>query len=113
VLGLLFLTVVVGGRGRLSAVVGGLACLGLMALEPAARRLSGGRTLLALLPASKRLTVVVGVAQLLLVIVVTRVAGTRQDVATALLVAVPTYALALVGLVVAARRLDRTTVGVT
>jgi hypothetical protein len=113
VLGLLFLTVVVGGRGRLSAVVGGLACLGLMALEPAARRLSGGRTLLALLPASKRSTVVVGVAQLLLVIVVTRVAGTRQDVATALLVAVPTYALALVGLVVAARRLDRTTVGVT
>jgi hypothetical protein len=87
VIGLLLFTVVVGGRGRLSAVVGGAACLGLLALEPVARRLAKGASVLDGVPRSAASVVVVAAAQMGIVFVSTRVAGTRLTTLSALLVA--------------------------
>jgi hypothetical protein len=102
--GLLFFTVVVGGRGRLSAVVGGLACLGLLALEPAARRLAGGRSLLDRLPRTAASAASVGAVQLLVVFLSTRLAGTRLTVPAAVAVALPVTLLVLAALAAGARQ---------
>jgi hypothetical protein len=104
VVGLLLFTVVVGGRGRLSAVIGGAACLGLLALEPIARRLAGGHSVLDRLPPTPTSQVVVGLAQLVVVFVTTRFAGTRLTVEGAIFVGVATTVAILAALVIASRR---------
>jgi hypothetical protein len=95
-----FFAVVVGGRGRLSAVVGGVACLGLLALEPLARRLARGTSVLDSLPRAPTTAVLVGAAQLFVVLVATRMAGTRSSVAMAVLVGAASMTTFLVILVV-------------
>jgi hypothetical protein len=80
--------VATGGAGRPSAVVGGAACLGLLAVEPLARRLDPERrSLLGCVPGGPWGAVVVAAAQLGLVYVAARVAGTRPTVAAAVAVA--------------------------
>jgi hypothetical protein len=98
--GAVLFAVVVGGRGRLSAVVGGVACLGLLALEPLARRLARGTSVLDSLPRAPTTAVLVGAAQLLVVLVATRIAGTRSSVAMAVLVSAVSMTTFLVILVV-------------
>ena len=102
VVGLLLVVVVVGGRGRLSAVVGGAACLGLLALEPVARRIAGA-SVLDRLPQRRFTPVLVGLVQLAIVFVATRVAGTRLTVAGAVVVCLLASGSALAVLVVASR----------
>jgi hypothetical protein len=80
--------VATGGAGRPSAVVGGAACLGLLAIEPLARRLDPRRrSLLGCVPGGPVGAVVVAAAQLGLVFVAARVAGTRPTLAGAAAVA--------------------------
>jgi hypothetical protein len=87
------------GAARPGSMVGGLACLGVLAVEPVARRLAGrgpgGRPLPPLPLAA---------AHLALVAVAARVVGRRETVAEALPLAVATLAVALVVAVVALRR---------
>ena len=69
------------GRGRHSAIVGAIACLGLFVVEPAASLLRGRRaTFLEGLPASPQMLVPVAGLHLALVYVASRVAGVRRSV---------------------------------
>jgi hypothetical protein len=86
--GALLWVVAVGGVGRGSAVVGGVACLGLLAVEPAARLLAPGRgSVLEHLPDGRWGAVAVAVVHLGLVYVAARVAGLRSTVAEAAVIA--------------------------
>jgi hypothetical protein len=77
-----------GGAGRSSAVVGGAACLGLLAIEPLARRLDPRRrSPLGCVPGGPLGAVVVAAAHLGLVYVAARVAGTGPTLAGAVAVA--------------------------
>lgn len=88
VVGLLAWVAAVGGRGRLSAVVGGVACLGLLVAEPAGRLLAGGGPgATDRLPARRRWVVAVAGAQAVVVVVASRLAGARHDLAGAIAVA--------------------------
>lgn len=80
----------IGGWTRPGAVVGGIACVGLLVLGPVLRR-AGASSAMALL-------VHVG-----LVAVVARIAGLRERAATAGLIAAAAYALGVVVLVAAGR----------
>ena len=77
------------GRGRHAAIVGAIACLGLLVAEPAARLLRRGRaTVIARFPASRWGAVPVALVQLALVFVASRVAGVGHAVGIAALVVV-------------------------
>jgi hypothetical protein len=79
--GIILWVVGAGGAGRGSSVVGGVACLGLLAVEPLARRLHPGRrSVLDRLPDGHRGVAVAVVAQAGLVYVAARVAGLRSTV---------------------------------
>ena len=102
VAGSLLWVVASGGVGRGSAVIGGIACLGLLAVEPIARRLHPDRrSVLSRLPGGLLGAPVAAVVQLLLVYVASRVAGTRSSVAAAATIAMAGAAVA-VGLALAA-----------
>ncbi|MFO7280056.1 MAG: hypothetical protein C0P77_006580 [Thermoanaerobacterales bacterium] len=91
-------TVALDGRGRLGSVVGGVACLGLLALEPVLRRLG------ALRPArGVRDALVLVAVHAVLVAWCSRVAGLRTDVEPALVLALAGHAVAGAALVAAAR----------
>ncbi|HLT69075.1 MAG TPA: hypothetical protein VKZ72_02840 [Acidimicrobiales bacterium] len=91
-------TVALDGRGRLGSVVGGVACLGLLVLEPPLRRLGG-------LPVARgtRGALVLVAVHVVLVAWCSRVAGLRSDPAPALVLALAGHAVATAALVVAAR----------
>jgi hypothetical protein len=104
--GLLCWTVAAGGYGRRSSIVGGLACLGLLVVEPVARLAAGrkwqdcgpvwgwsGAVTFAALPG----------AHLGLVYVASRVAGLRLTVAAALAIVALEAALAVGALLFVAR----------
>jgi hypothetical protein len=100
--GLLVWVVATDGAGRPGSMVGGLACLGVLGVEPLARRLGGrgpagvgGRPL----PAAALLA-----AHLVLVAVASRVVGRRETVAQALPLAVAELVVALAVAVAALRR---------
>jgi hypothetical protein len=96
---LLAWVVATDGTGRPGSMVGGLACLGVLVVEPLARRL-GGRG-----PGGPPLPAVVLVAaHLVLVAVASRVVGRRGSVAEALPLAVAELAVALAVTVAALRR---------
>jgi hypothetical protein len=97
--GLLVWVVATDGAGRPGSMVGGLACLGVLAVEPLARRLGGRGPGAPPLPAPALLA-----AQLVLVAVASRVVGRRETVAEALPLAVAELVLALVVAVAALRR---------
>jgi hypothetical protein len=109
--GLLVWTVAAGGGGRPGAVVGGLGCFGLLAVEPLARLLDPGRRgpLAALDPRLAPWSATA--AHLLLVGVAARVVGRTETVRSALLVGALALAGALAVAVAVAQRVaygDRT-----
>jgi hypothetical protein len=103
--GLLVWTVTTGGVGRSSSVVGGLGCLGLLAVEPVARLLDPRRRgpLASLAP--RQVPWSAFAAHLVLVGVAARVVGRQTTVQGALLLGVLALAAALAAaLVVCLRR---------
>jgi hypothetical protein len=90
-IGLLAWVAAAGGAGRPGAVVGGLACLGVLALGPVA------------VWSAARPVVVVAV-QVALVAVVARIAGLEQSAGIALVIAFAAYGVAVVVLVVSGDR---------
>jgi hypothetical protein len=99
----------IGGVGRGSAVVGGIACLGLMVIEPMARRLQPDRrSVLECLPDGHWGAPLIAAVHLGFVYVAARVAGTRPTVASATVLAlvelVAGVSLALVVTAVGTRR---------
>jgi hypothetical protein len=77
--GLLAWGIAFDGFGRQSAIVGGTACLGLMAIEPIVRWLRGSRgSPLARFPSGLSFAPLVAMVHLGLVVVAARVAGVRQ-----------------------------------
>ena len=83
--GLLAWTVGAGGAARHSAIVGGLACLGMLVVEPVGRALARGRSrVLGAVPDGRVWALAALTAgQLALVYVCARVAGLRDSVAAA------------------------------
>jgi hypothetical protein len=100
-------TVATGGVGRSGSVVGGLACLGLLAVEPAVRLLDPRRRS-PLDPLERRpgLAVAALATQLVLVALAARVVGRPERAATALVLAALELGLALAAGTVLARRLS-------
>jgi hypothetical protein len=90
--------VVLDGSFRPSAVVGGIACLGMFAVEPVVRRVLGR--------VETRQVLVVGGLHVLLVGACSRVAGLRSSTAQALVITVLVYIAAGVALAVLERRAD-------
>jgi hypothetical protein len=85
--GLMAWTVGADGFGRTPSIVGGVACLGLLVVEPVARLVSGGSPLA--LAARPRWAIVPVGAHLLLVLVASRLAGVSDDLpASVVIVAV-------------------------
>jgi hypothetical protein len=107
--GLLLWVIAAGGVGRGSAVVGGLACLGLLAMEPVSRLVDPGReSALERLPDGRSGTVAISLLQLGLVYVAARVAGLRPTVAGAATITLAEFAMATMlglGATAAGRRL--------
>lgn len=91
-----------GGVGRGSAVVGGIACLGLLAVEPVARLLDPAHdSVLECLPGGRPRAVLAAVLQLALAFIGARVVGVQPTVPAAVAVALP-VALGAVALALAA-----------
>jgi hypothetical protein len=89
--------VATGGVGRPGSVVGGLACLGLLAVEPAVRRLDvHRRSPLELLEQRPGLTWTAVAAHLLLVGIASRVTGRPERVGPALVLFLLEFGTALV-----------------
>ena len=102
--GALAWTAALEGRGRLAAVVGGVACLGLLVAEPVARLLSPGRkSVLDRLPRQWWSAVALGLLQLAVVFVASRVAGILHDVRQASIIAVADLSAAVLVLAMAPR----------
>jgi hypothetical protein len=75
------------GRGRHTAIIGGVACLGLFVAEPLARLVQGLRpTALEALPKTWWMAIPVAVVHLALVFVASRIAGLRTEVSQAVLI---------------------------
>jgi hypothetical protein len=96
----------VGGLGRSTAVIGGVACLGLLVTEPLGRLLAARRR--GALGGDRHGTwyvVAIGLVQLFVVYVASRVAGTRTRVRDAVTIAtVELGVVAVVTAVIATRR---------
>ncbi len=86
VTGLVGWTVVVGGAGRPSSIVGGLACLGLLCLEPLARAVARPGSWLRTAGARRSWLVPLAAIHFVLVAVASRVAGLRPTLGQAVLV---------------------------
>jgi hypothetical protein len=101
-IGALLWVVAAGGVGRGSSVVGGIACLGLLVVEPTARLLDPGRgSVLECLPRGRWGAVAAATLHLGLVYVAARVAGLRSTVAEAAVIASALLAAAVVLAVIA------------
>lgn len=100
--GVVLWVVAAGGAGRGSAVVGGVACLGLLAVEPVARLLDPAHdSVLECLPGGRPRAVLAAVLQLGLAFIGARVVGLQPTVPAAVAVALP-VALGAVALAMAA-----------
>jgi hypothetical protein len=103
-------TTVVDGLGRPGAIVGGVACVGMLALEPVVRGALAARRPLGRSPAPPsplplRDALIVGALHLGLVAACSRVAGLRTSATEALVIAAFAYALAAAALVTLRNRL--------
>jgi hypothetical protein len=77
------------GRGRHTAIIAGVACLGLFVAEPLTRALQGFKsTVFAALPKTWWMAIPVALVHLVLVFVASRIAGLRTDVSQAVLISV-------------------------
>ena len=99
--GLVVWTVAVDGRGRHSAIVGGLACFGILVVEPWAAVLRAPRHAAALagLQSNRAVTGAAIGAQAGVVAVASRVAGLRTSTAEAVAVVLPLLVLSTAALV--------------
>jgi hypothetical protein len=98
--GLLVWVVATDGAGRPGSMVGGLACLGVLGVEPLARRLGGRGSGGPPLPAPP-----LAAAHLALVVVAARIVGRQETVAAALPLALVALAVAVALAVLALRRI--------
>jgi hypothetical protein len=102
---LLAAIVAAGGHFRPASIVGGLASLGVLALEPLARALVASASPPPDDWRSPRL-LLLAVVHVIVVAVVARVAGLRQDLATAAVIVALTGGLALAALVALVRHVE-------
>lgn len=102
VVGLLAWVAAVGGRGRPGAVVGAVACLGILVAEPVARRVWRGRAVTPGLPWSTRGVASIGV-HAVVVLLAARVAGLERGADAALGLAAVVLALGTGAMVVVLR----------
>jgi hypothetical protein len=105
---LLVAIVAEGGQPRAASIVGGVACLGVLALDPLVRAFVPGAG-----PApddwwSPRLWLLVAV-HVVVVAIASRVAGLRGDASGAIVIVAVTAALAAGALTVLARNVERET----
>ena len=105
---LLVAIVAEGGQPRAASIVGGVACLGVLALDPLVRAFAPGAG-----PApddwwSPRLWLLVAV-HVVVVAIASRVAGLRDDASGAIVIVAVTAALAAGALIVLARNVERET----
>ncbi|HAS11816.1 MAG TPA: hypothetical protein DCS55_15070 [Acidimicrobiaceae bacterium] len=101
--GLLAWVTVSGGDSRHGSIVGGLACLGLLVLEPVARLLAGGRSLLDRIHRPWLSTSLAAFAHITVVILAARVAGLRAEAAEAAAIVALIAGVSISVLVVGAR----------
>jgi hypothetical protein len=95
-MGLVAWTVAAGGVGRPSSIIGGLACLGLLIIEPLARALAPtGASLLGAVERRWWGVVPVAAGQLLLVFIASRWAGLRPATGEAVLIVMIELAVAV------------------
>ena len=93
--GLLAWVIAWGGRGRETAIIGAVACLGLLVAEPIARYVARrSATLLDRVPAGAGGAVLAGLAQVVVVAVTARVAGLQDDPIVAGVIALAALLLA-------------------
>jgi hypothetical protein len=104
--GALLWVVAAGGGGRGSAVVGGVACLGLLAVEPLARLLDAGHESVLEWRSAGRRSAAAVLIHVGLVLVAARVAGLRSTVASAVTIALAELCAAIL-LAVAATTVRR------
>jgi len=83
--GLLAWTAGIGGAARPSSIIGGLGCLGLLAVEPLSRMLAGGRSGLEAIP-RKWSMIALAAIQVVLVAIASRVAAVQRSAGVAALV---------------------------
>ncbi len=102
VVGLLAWVAAVGGRGRPGAVVGAVACLGILAAEPVARRVWRGRAVTPDRPWSTRGVASIGV-HAVVVLLAARVAGLERGADVALGLAAVVLLLGTCAMVVVLR----------
>jgi hypothetical protein len=95
--GLVAWVAAVGGRGRPGAVIGAVACLGLMLTEPLVRRAWRGRARSPARPVSSRATLVI-LLQVLTVIGTARVAGLETSAGRAVAISSCVLAASALGL---------------
>jgi hypothetical protein len=93
--GLLVWTAATGSAGRAGAFVGGLACLGVLVVEPVARRLGRRRRDRIGPPPGRRVAVALLAGQIVLAMVAARVVARPASIAGALTLAAPELLLAL------------------
>jgi hypothetical protein len=102
--GVLLWVVAAGGATRGSAIVGGVACLGLLVVEPLARLLDPARrSVLERLPDGGVGVVLTGLLHLALVTVAARVAGLQPTVARAAAIALAEFGTAVLLAVLAVK----------
>jgi hypothetical protein len=97
--GLLVWVIAVGGRGRESAVVGAVACIGVLAIEPLVRWFNG-RTILDAIPATWWRPFAAVAFQLLVAVPAARIAGLRDTAVEAAIVTIVIVAATMIGLTV-------------
>jgi hypothetical protein len=108
-IGLLVWVVGVGGTGRHSAIVGGVACLGLFVVEPIAHALSRGPARVLVDPERRwSVLLALSVGQLAIVFVCSRVAGLRETAVAAAWIAGLALVIGVVVLVLFGSTLRRT-----
>jgi len=100
----------VGGLGRSTAVIGGVACLGLLIAEPLGRLMAARpRGALGGDGHGTWYVVLIALVQLIVVYVASRVAGVRTQVGAAVTIATLDLGLVAIGTAVIAARRSRTT----
>jgi hypothetical protein len=89
VLGIMAWVIAAGGQGRDGSVIGAIACLGLLVIEPFARWLRRGPSFYEAIPSGLPRLVLLGGTHLAVVSLASRVAGLRQSAGSAASIAVP------------------------
>lgn len=101
--GLLTWIATTGGTSRPASILGGLACLGLLVLDPVARALAGGRSLIDRIHCRWLSTSLAACAHFAIVLVASRVAGLRAEAVDAAAIVAVTACVSITVLAIAGR----------